>query len=267
MSYEQIVRIIELCRAVEKEGFDPFKVDVKASLTTLKRYLPQWEEIDELLLDMEAIRRITELIRLQGEWIKHRVSTLYVDPLLVELKLKMLPEEKLAQMLLQSFHPIASLEQISPARVRQALDYWNRLAPLKDRMIKLMGDREFDLGTISLDDLLKMEVLSEKEFNDSMQSLWQEMLGERTGYNDSRIPYWKFVARESYEDSVRRAYLTAFLVSDGYARMEVDPLKEVVYIIPNERQQKPPEKAMPRSIAISLDSENWQKLAEESASV
>ncbi|MFQ5920635.1 MAG: hypothetical protein ACE5JV_01295 [Nitrososphaerales archaeon] len=265
LSYEQIVRIIELCRAVEKEGFDPFKVDIRSSLRTLKRYLPRWKEADELLLDMEAIRRLAELIRLQGEWIKHRVSTLYVDPLLVELKLKMLPEEKLAGILLQSLHPIVSLNQVSPAKLTQALDYWNRLAPLKERMAKLLAETSLELDTISHDDLVGMEVLSEKEFNDNMQGLWQELLERSKSHADGKVPYWEFIAGEdeSYEDSVRRAYLTTFLVSEGYARMEIDPLEESIHLLANERQQEPPREALPRSIVVSFDSGSWQELAKK----
>lgn len=267
LSYEQIMRIIDLCKAVEKEGFDPFNVDVKSSLRTLKKYLPQWKELDELLLDMEAIRRIAGLIRLQGEWIKHRVSTLYVDPLLVELKLKILSEEKLASIFLQSLHPIVSLNQISPAKVKQALDYWNSLLPLKERMIALLGDTSIEPGSLSFDELIRLEVLSEEEFNDNLQKLWSELLEKRSQYTEGKILYWEFIASDSYEGSVRRAYLTSFLVSEGYAAMEVDPLKETIYVVPNEEQKLPPKNALPRSIAVTFDNESWQKILESRGNV
>ncbi|MEE9134993.1 MAG: hypothetical protein V3U25_03985 [Nitrososphaerales archaeon] len=263
LSYEQIMRIIELCKAVEKEGFDPFNVDVESSLTTLKKYLPNWKELDELLLDMEAVRRITGLVRLQAEWIKHRVSALYVDPLLVELKLKMLPEDKLASIFMRSLHPIVNLNQISPAKVKEALDYWNRLAPLKERMAKLQGDRSIEAGHLTFEELVKMEVLGEEEFNDSLQKLWEELLQRRSEFAKDKIPYWEFIGSELYEDSVRRAYLMTFLVSDGYVEMEIDPLEEAIYIVPNQHQKLPPKEALPRSIAVTLDSGSWQKISEK----
>ncbi|MFQ5969249.1 MAG: hypothetical protein ACE5J2_01965 [Nitrososphaerales archaeon] len=267
LSYEQIMRIIDLCKVVEKQGFDPFNVDVKSSLRTLKKYLPHWKELDELLLDMEAIRRITGLIRLQGEWIKHRVSTLYVDPLLVELKLKILSEETLASIFLKSLHPIVSLDQISPAKVKQALDYWNSLLPLKERMIALSRDTSLELGSISFDELIRLKLLSEEEFNDNLQKLWSELLEKRSKYREGKIPYWEFIASESYEDSVRRAYLTSFLVSEGYAAMEIDPLGETIYIVANDEQKLPPKNAFPRSIAVTFDNECWQKILESRGNV
>lgn len=260
MNHEQILRIIELCKTVEKQGFDPFNVDVKASLTMLKQYLPHWKELDELLLDMEAIRKITGLLRLQGEWIRHRVSTLYVEPLLVELKLKMLPDEKLASILLRSFHPIVSVDQISAARMRQALDYWQKLAPLKERMANLLAEQSLEPGSITFDELLDMHVLSNEEFDDGLQDLWQELRQLKSGFEKGRVPYWEFVVAGSYEDTSRRAYLTAFLVSEGYARMEVDPLKEEIYVIPNERQLTPPNGVLPRSVVTTFDKESWAKM-------
>ena len=267
LNYEEIIRIIELCKAVEKEGFDPFNIDVNSSLRTLKNYLPQWKKLDELLLDIEALRGITGLIRLQAEWIKHKASTLHVDPFLVELKLKMLSEETLASILMQSIHPIVSLNQISPDKIIQALDYWNRLPLIKDRIGKLNGDTLIETEYLTVEELIKMKVLSLEEFDAGLQILWDELLQKRTEFIENKIPYWEFIGSKSYEDSVRRAYLTSFLVSEGYAGMEVDPLKELIYIIPNEQRRSPPEDMLPRSIAVTFDNESWQRTMESRVNV
>jgi len=47
------------------------------------------------LLDAEALNRIAAIVRLQGDWLKHRASSLYIDPILVELKIRMLEPERL----------------------------------------------------------------------------------------------------------------------------------------------------------------------------
>ena len=52
---EDILRVIELCRSVEKSSANPFDVDIREKISLLKKHLPEWHFLDELLLDSEAM--------------------------------------------------------------------------------------------------------------------------------------------------------------------------------------------------------------------
>ncbi|MEM1524965.1 MAG: hypothetical protein QW372_00830 [Nitrososphaerales archaeon] len=252
-----LLRIIDLCKAIERKG-DPFEVDVKKSLETLKKYLPHWKFLDELLLDVEALNQLSLIVKLQGEWVKHRASSLYIDPLMVELKIRALAIEQLIEIFIKSWHPIVNIQQIFPSRLKKAMDYWNQLPPLKERFRK---DEVIEVspGVLSLSDLLALKILSEEEFFEKIHNLRIELESKHDGFD-----YWDFITRDSFEETVIRAYLTSFLISEGYARLKIDPIEERMILIPHKVGIK---SAMPRSIAISLDYEGWVKALEAKKNV
>ena len=94
-----LLRVIELCRAVDRRNVDPFQVDITESLEKLKVLLPEWEELNELLLDAKALKEISQIVRLQRDWVSRRASTLYIDPVLVELKIRLASVDQLAEIL------------------------------------------------------------------------------------------------------------------------------------------------------------------------
>ena len=52
---EEILRVISLCASIQSSSANPFEVDIIEKLQILKKHLPDWEFLDELLLDSEAI--------------------------------------------------------------------------------------------------------------------------------------------------------------------------------------------------------------------
>ena len=107
---ERLLRIISMCIDVERGGINPFEVEVKETLATLKKYLPHWEALEDFVLDAEALSKIAAVVNLQGNWIKHRSTSLYVDPLLIELKIKLIDSRRLVDMFLMVWHPIVEFE-------------------------------------------------------------------------------------------------------------------------------------------------------------
>lgn len=252
IAYEELLRIIDLCRTVERRGADPFGVDIRATLEKLKTYLPHWELLDELLLDVEALNQLSAIVKLQGDWVRYRSSSLYIDPLLVELKIRMLEDHKLGEIYLESWHPIVALDQIFPKRLREALDYWNLLLPLEERFLEV-PPISGELGRLSLEELVELKIFSATEFEDLLQRLWNELksLG--------KVSYWYFVCAETFYETVERAYLTSFLVTECYAELETRPLEEEIYLIPKDK----PEGVLSRkvsSVPIALDWDRWEKI-------
>ena len=81
---KKLQQIIEMCRSVEERGLDPFLVDVDDVIAVIREYFPEWEDLDDLCLDAETINRLASVIKLQSEWVKHRSTSLYTDPFLLE---------------------------------------------------------------------------------------------------------------------------------------------------------------------------------------
>jgi len=249
MKSDELFRLINFCKTIQKEGTDPFDLDIKKFLETLKRYLKKWKSLDDLLIDAEAISELTKIIELQGKWIRDRSSSFYIDPVLMELKIKMLEPVQLANAFFESWHPIVSMDRITSKRLKEGLDYWNALLPFSERK------EEFPLPStletaFSLDDLIDLNILSKIEFEDSIKTILKDL--EARG----RIEYHDFIYDDEFEDSVKKAYLTSYLVSEGKAELDINPLEEEVIISPSNANGKA-NTGESRSIPISLSYDDW----------
>lgn len=259
MGLESLQRIIDLCKSVKERGLDPFMVDVDDIIAIVRKYFPEWELPDELCLDAEAVHRLASVIKAQSEWVKHRSTSLYTDPFLLEDKIRRLGEEQLASILLKVWHPIVELEQISPHSLMEAIKYWRNLLPLSERWVEI-GAEMVETGVATREELVKQRVLSEETFSEELEALWKD-LRRRVG-EDGKIKYWDFIGAETYEETVRRAYLTSFLVTYGYATFEVYPLEEEIYVKPFEKPVSLVGKKDVVSIPVSVSLEEWVRWKE-----
>jgi hypothetical protein len=256
---EKLQRIIEMMKDIENHKVDPFLLDVDSILKIVKEYFPQWEEADELNLDSEAIHHLASVIKLQSEWVKHSSTSLYTDPFLLEEKIMQASKEEMLSVFLKAWHPLVELEQLSMNSLAAAMRYWDSLVPLKDRWPDF-DVQEVAMGTTSRDELVKQRVLGDKFFSEELEGYWQELktkVKEKGG--DGKILYWDFVGADTYEETVERAFLTSFLITYGYATLEIHPLEEEIFIKPFE---KPSIKILTQqsiSIPIAVTYENWQK--------
>ena len=256
---EKLQRIIEMCTAIENRTVDPFLLDVDSIIKVVHEYFPQWEEADELNLDSEAIHHLASVIKLQSEWVKHCSTSLYTDPFLLEEKITQASKEEMLNLFLKAWHPLVEQEQLSMNSLAVAMRYWDSLVPIKERWPDL-DVQEVAIGTASRDELVKQRVLGDKLFSDELEGYWRELKEavEEKG-TDGKILYWDFIGAETYEETVERAFLTSFLISYGYATLEIRPLEELIFIKPFE---KPNTKILTQqsiSIPISVTHENWQK--------
>jgi len=253
---EHLQRIIDLCKSVEEKSIDPFLVDIDDIISIIREYFPEWESMDEFSLDAETINRLASVIKLQSEWVRHRSTSLYTDPFLLEEKIRKLDKEELVDFFLRSWHPIVELEQISPHSLAKATEYWRSLLPLDERWLKTEA-LETKLGVTSREELIGQRILVEKSFTEELEILWEE-LKSKVG-EDGRIHYWDFVGMDSYEETLRRAYMTSFLVTYGYATLEVYRLEEEVYIRPFEKPISMVSKKQVVSIPVSISFEEWKR--------
>ena len=76
-------------------------------------------------------------------------------------------------------------------------------------------------------------MLSDKEFGEELECYWQELkLKVQEKGTDGKITYWDFIGADTYEETVQRAFLTSFLITYGYATLEIDRLEETMFILP-----------------------------------
>ena len=256
---EKLQRIIEMCIAIENHKVDPFLLDVNDIIKVVKEYFPQWENPDEFNLDSEAIHHLASVIKLQSEWVKHRSTSLYTDPFLLEEKITQAGREEMIGVFLKAWHPLVELEQLSLHSLAEAMRYWETLVPLKERWRELAVP-EVAMGVASRDELIKQRILGDTVFSEELETFWQELKAKvKEKGQDGRILYWDFVGGETYEETVQRAFLTSFLITYGYATLDIYRLEEEMFIRPFEKQSANIATQQAISIPIAVTHDNWQK--------
>jgi hypothetical protein len=256
---EKLQRIIEMCMAIENHTVDPFLLDVDDVIRVVKEYFPQWDQTDEFNLDSEAIHHLASVIKLQSEWVKHRSTSLYTDPFLLEEKITQASKEEMVGMFLRAWHPLVELEQLSLHSLAESLRYWEALLPLKERWPEL-AVTEVGMGLASREELIRQRILGDKVFSEELECYWQELKETVAAKGrDGKMFYWDFIGAETYEDTVQRAFLASFLITYGYATLEIRPLEEEVFIKPFEKPNTKIQTQQSISIPIAVTYENWQK--------
>ncbi|HLE75611.1 MAG TPA: hypothetical protein VI864_06160 [Candidatus Bathyarchaeia archaeon] len=256
---EKLQRIIEMCSAIEAHAVDPFMLDVDDIIKVVKEYFPSWEQFEDLNLDSEAIHHLASVIKLQSEWVKHRSTSLYTDPFLLEEKITQASKEEMIGIFLKAWHPVVELEQISIHSLAEAMRYWETLLPLKERW-KEFAVPEVAIGTATRDELIRERILGDKVFSEELENYWQELKEKvKAKGHDGKILYWDFVGAETYEETVQRAFLASFLITYGYATLEIHPLEEEIFIKPFETPIAKILTQQSISIPIAVTFENWQK--------
>jgi len=256
---EKLRRIIEMCIAIENHTVDPFLLNINDIINVVKEYFPKWENPEEFNLDSEAIHHLASVIKLQSEWVKQRSTSLYTDPFLLEEKIKQASSEELVWVFLKAWHPLVQLEQLSLHSIDEALQYWDRLIPIKDRWPELFVS-EVGIGTTSREELVRQRILGDKVFSDELELLWRELkarVGEKANVN--KIRYWDFIGAETYEETVQRAFMSSFLITYGYATLEIRPLEEEIFIKPFDKPSTQFATKQSISIPIPVTHDDWQK--------
>lgn len=259
MNSERIQRVIELCKSVEERGVDPFALDVDDIIATLQQYFPEWESPEEMAMDAEAVQCLASVIQNQGDWVKHRSTSLYTDPFLLEEKIQRLNKEELAAVFTKVWNPVVEMEQLSIPYLAEAMKYWNDLVPIDERWQR-DGPVEVGAGATTREELVRLKILAETTFREELDAFWAE-LKQKVG-EDEKILYWDFVGADTYKETLDRAYMTSFLVTYGYATLELHPLEEEIFIIPFTKLRSELADKQMVSVPISVSFDEWMKWKE-----
>lgn len=256
---EKLQRIIEMCMSVEERSLDPFIIDVDELINVIKKYFPEWELPEDLCLDAETIHRLASVINLQSEWVKHRSTSLYTDPFLLEEKLMRISKDNIVEIFLKTWHPVVELEQITLYSLGEAIKYWESLLPLNERW-KEFPPEKIEAGIATREELIRERILSNTEFSEELENFWQKLKREvEERGEDGKIRYWDFIGAETYEETVQKAFMTSFLVTYGYATLEIHPLEEEIFIKPYEKTLTKIAEKQLVSIPIAVTMEDWMR--------
>ena len=256
---EKLHGIIETCESIERRSLDPFLVDVKENIDTVKKYFPEWKIPEDLCLDAETIHQLASVIRLQSEWVKHRSTTLYADPFLLDEKIRRTEKMEIVRTFIKVWHPTVELEQVTIQSLAEALRYWETLIPLSERWSQL-APTEIAIGTTTREELVSERIIRDEAFSQEPENFWKELKNKvaEKGEND-KIRYESFVYADTYDETVNRAFMTSFLVTYGYATLEIHPLEEEVFIVPYEKPATGIQNGQLVSIPIALSVQDWRR--------
>ena len=255
---QKLQSIIDTCKTVEERALDPFLLDIKQNVTILKNYFPQWEIPEDLCLDAETLHQLASIIKMQSEWVKHRSTSLYTDPFLLEEKLGKLSKEAIVSTFIKAWFPIVEMEQITLFSLAEGTEYWEQLLPMDERW-KQEEQNDVRIGIATREELVQQKILREEAFSQELETFWQELKNkvQQSDRSGGKIPYWTFVTAETYEETIHRAYMTSFLVTYGYATLEVHPFEEQTLIRVYEKQVRVTGKQQLVSIPIPISREEW----------
>lgn len=255
---ERLQTIIEMCKSVEERSLDPFQVDADEILDIIRKYFPEWKLPEDLCLDAETIHRLASIINLQSEWVKHRSTSLYTDPFLLEDKLMKIGKRDIVEIFLKIWHPIIELEQMTLQSLAKAIEYWENLLPLNERWGDFPPEQN-GAGHATREELIRQGILGDKIFSRELEKFWQRLKKEvEEKGKEGKIRYWDFIGAETYEETVQKAFMASFLITYDYATLEIHPLEEEIFIKPCKGTAKNREKQL-ISIPLAITTEDWTK--------
>lgn len=256
---EKLQRIINTCKSVEDRSLDPFLVDIKGNINTVKEYFPEWKIPEDLCLDAETVHHFASVTRLQSEWVKHRSTSLYTDPFLLEDKIRRMAKADIVETFAKVWRPTIELEQISLRSITEAIEYWDSLLPMKERWKEFpLGENE--TGTATREELISQRILRDRSFSEELETFWQQLKKSTAEKGENgKIHYWNFVGADTYNETVQKAFMASFLITYGYATLEIHPLEEEVFIVPYQKPVPNTGSKQLVSIPIAVSAEDWQK--------
>ena len=247
----ELRELIETCQAIENRRFNPFLLDIREALRILRQHSSQWSELPDHLLDMKALSNLARVVGLQSANLRFQSSTLYVDPSMLREKLQGVTRDQLAEILLLSWHPIVELEQLTVPTTKEALEYWKEMLPFSERWHKLQPGPMSLPTTTEAEELHRLGMLSDRAFSRKLDEFWDEL--KQMAGASGKIDYWIFVKGKTRSETVHRAQLASFLVTYGYATLDLNGDDRLLLIPKNEPNIR--QEATPVSFPIPIPRE------------
>jgi hypothetical protein len=239
---------------VQSGSIEPFDIDFDYVISIIQKHYPSIRSVEGFCLNAKAIKELSMVLLRQNDWIIHQSSTLYKDPFMLNQQLMKIDIGAIAIAFLKSWHPMIELEQISVRTLAESIGYWGELLSINERNNDSNVEPQ-DTQFVALNEILSLGLIPEEGFTEIIEAFWNE-LGEKTGKEGS-INYWDWIGANTYEETVKRAYLTVFMVGYGYADMIWDRLLDKTVIIYKD-DFKPESDFEKISLPVMVDYEEWK---------
>jgi hypothetical protein len=212
---ESFERIIDLAEKVYMGRIDPLEIDIDRFIDMLKVVDVESLSQDLMFLDIRALYGLAIILEAQSEAIKRKTQGLYLDSIMIRIKLMNLDPIRLASLLDETYYPPIELSMLTEDDILEAKIHFNsivryRWTPPKQSELKVEPMKYFD----------------EKEMSSMIMKLYEELV-DYSGYK--WVDYLDFISRG---DMLLRAYLLSFLVSDGYVDMKINRVTGEISICP-----------------------------------
>jgi hypothetical protein len=147
--------------------------------------------------------------------------------MLLELKIRLLTREDLADSFVKCWHPVAQVDQLTARGLEKAFTYWRDLIPLSERFRDGLGNYAVAPGQLNFDELQALNIFTKEEFETRLNAIHGELVQKAAG---GEMDYRRFIGAPTFEETAVRAYLVAFVVTEGRATIRVDPLTEEIFL-------------------------------------
>jgi len=249
---EQLKARIRTIKRIIEERKDPFTVDISSLLDDLRFFLEKYGE-KILHLDAEAIENIVMLLVEQEEWLKMESQLLGLSSLAALMTLRKAPLKKIASIFLAAWIPQVYRDHLTLREIKRGLKYIEafRRLPKKPKV-----GEEDTLGLVNEKFLKYLGIIGEKDFKKKLSEYALKIASQLE--KNSRIEYWDAIIDENdYRKTVENALLLSHLISRGNLAIEIDPLKEKIFIV---KEGKNGSKRSNRfSLAVSINYLEWVK--------
>jgi hypothetical protein len=137
------------------------------------------------------------------------------------------------------------VDQLTSRGLEKAFIYWRDLVPMSERFKNEFGNYGTTPVQMDFEELQSLNIFTKEQFETRLNTLNDELV-QKAG--DGEIDYRSFIEAETFEEKAVRAYLVAFIVTEGRANVRTDPLTEKIFISSVVGQPGPETK----SVAIEI---------------
>ena len=116
---------------------------------------------------------------------------------------------------------------------------------MSERFKEEFGNYAVAPGEMNYEELLALNIFTKEEFETRLNKIHGELV-QQSG--DGEIDYRRFIRAPTFEETALRAYLVAFVVTEGRANIRIEPLTEEIFLSPTTG----PAGSETKSVAIEI---------------
>lgn len=219
---EELMRMISSLEAVLRMKVEPFTVEVRPLLERLRRIVEENRDAETLVLDAEALYRVSVVLALQQKAIVQSASSLFVDAQIVASKVIGSPPVALAGVFLLAWRPLVRIEQVSNPLLLRGYEHFLSL-PTRG----VVQPEPTSGGAVGAE-----WAVHEQRFEEELKRLLEELRSR-----GDWVDYWSFLSEVGGSSRARVAYLLSFLITRGDVEVRYNPLTEELRIRAAERRE------------------------------